>query len=98
MRSLERSFKEIVRKNPNLSTITCFSKTVLGRGFTKEIIKKYFRLLVDKNDYQNSDKGALLKDLYNKTSQVRKAPVEHVNTGQNSSVDVLKLKYDPLSE
>jgi hypothetical protein len=72
MRSLERNFRKIEKENPNLSTITCFNKTILKRGFSKETIKKYFNLLVDNNDYEKEDKRALLKDIYKKTSLQKK--------------------------
>ena len=60
---MKELYKEIQDKNPNLSSIMCFVKLVKGKGYTKGIISRNFKL-VDKEDYEGSDRKAILKWLF----------------------------------
>ena len=63
MRSIERKFNQIVKKNPLWSSYVCFSETVEGGCFTEKNIRYYFNRLVNKNDYLKSEKKAIIKYL-----------------------------------
>ena len=65
MRSIERRFKIISLKDDLFSTFICFSKAVSGCEFSKKALTKWFNVLVDKNDYQPTDKKALISHLVN---------------------------------
>lgn len=67
MRSIERSFKHYQKENPCWSTWTSFTKSIMGRSFSKDKIRRHFNVLVDKNDYEKKDKNQLLKYLYKLT-------------------------------
>ena len=64
MKSIERRFASVQQKNPCWSSLVCFSKAVLGRGFKPQTISRHFHKLVDKNDFSNSDKNDILIQLY----------------------------------
>lgn len=65
MKSLERRFNNISKKNPNLSSYLCFVEAVRGQGFSKQTIHNWFSQLVDKEDYNKTEKRALLEHLTN---------------------------------
>lgn len=65
MKSLERRFNNISNKNPNLSSYLCFVEAVRGQGFSKQTIHNWFSQLVDKGDYNKTEKRALLEHLTN---------------------------------
>lgn len=63
MKSIERKFNNIQLKNPNYSSIICFTSVVLGAKFTPRAIRKWFNRLVEKEDYDKADKKAILENL-----------------------------------
>ena len=67
MRSIERRFKYVQRKNPFWSSFTCFANTVRGKKFSRDRIRRYFNELVDKEEYAKNEKGQILKYLYETT-------------------------------
>lgn len=50
----------IVDKNPGLSTLICFSKAISKRNYEPEYITKWFKKLVDKEDYEHRDRDEVL--------------------------------------
>ena len=63
MRSIERRFKNIQKKNPYWGSYICFIETVKKQNFSKPIIYHWFNELVDKNDYFKNDKKILISHL-----------------------------------
>lgn len=61
MKSLEARFREIEIKNPLWSTFVVFVAAVNGQNFAPKIISKWFLKLVDKDDYNQEEKKALMK-------------------------------------
>lgn len=61
---MKERFKELSDKNPNLSSAMVFVKLIWGKGYSKPVIRKWFNLLVDKEDYERIEKESLLKWLY----------------------------------
>ncbi len=64
MRSIKSRFDYQIRKNPGLSTLICFNKAIMGQRFKSKSIRENFNELVDKKDYQESDKKKILKYSY----------------------------------
>ena len=64
MGSIERRFQKISQENPFWSSFTVFEETVRGQGFSYYTIRKSFDKLVDKNDYDEHYKKALLSGIY----------------------------------
>ena len=71
MKSLEKRFQNITEKNQSLSSYTCFAKAVKGQDFNKQTVHRWFQKLVDKDDYERSEKKILLAHLDNLSSQPR---------------------------
>ena len=67
MRSIERKFNYTQRKNPHWSTFTCFANTVRGKKFSKDRIRRFFKKLVNKEEYAENEKGQILRYLYDIT-------------------------------
>lgn len=63
MKSLERRFNNIVKKNPLWSSYICFIEAVRGSGFSKQAVSRWFNKLVSKDDYAKADKRGILTDL-----------------------------------
>ena len=63
MKSLERRFNNITKKNPYWSSYVCFTEAVKGQNFRKQCIHRWFIKLVDKNDYDKKDKKSILAQL-----------------------------------
>ncbi len=60
MKSINRRFHAIQAKKPDLSSIICFNEAVYGQGFSGKNLYYHFPLLVDKDDYDKSDKKEIL--------------------------------------
>src|SRR3989344_6152856 len=63
MRSIERRFNKIVAGNPYWSSFICFAEAVKDQRFTKSMIARRFNQLVDKEDYERTDKREILRQL-----------------------------------
>lgn len=56
--------KEIQRLNPCWSSYVCFCEALSNTtNISVRTLKKYFDLLIDKDDYSKSDKGQIVKYL-----------------------------------
>ena len=53
-------FDTIQDKNPGLSTLICFSKAIAKRKYEPEYVTKWFKKLVDKEDYEHRDREEVL--------------------------------------
>lgn len=63
MKSLERRFKNISNKHPDLSSYVCFFKAVENQRFSKDIVRRWFNKLVDKDDYESKEKRSIVRDM-----------------------------------
>lgn len=63
MRSIERRFKSFEEGRPAASTFLNFCSAIKGEGFEPTLVRRWFKKLVDKDDYEASDKRVLLKHL-----------------------------------
>ncbi len=70
MKSIERRFKNIQEKKAGWSSYLCFAEAITGQMFSKEAIHRWFNKLVDKNDYAQGDKRAVLAHLQSLASAV----------------------------
>ncbi len=68
MKSVQRKFNNIKKNNPCWSSYICFAETVSNQNFSKKIIRKYFRKLIDKKDYLQAEK----KEVLNYLLQIKK--------------------------
>lgn len=76
MKSLKRRFDNVTEKNPNLSSYTCFARTITGQGFNKQTIHRWFQKLVDKEDYLRKEKRGLLTHLDNLSNCLSTTKIE----------------------
>lgn len=76
MKSLERRFSNITKKNPNWSSYTCFYEAIKGQRFSKQIIHRWFQKLVDKDDYAKSEKRDILAHLVGLSNPLRTTGIE----------------------
>jgi hypothetical protein len=60
MRSIQKRFNKIQEKNPYWSSMTCFNEAIREQGYSQKNIYYWFPKLVDKDDYQKSDKKDIL--------------------------------------
>jgi hypothetical protein len=65
MKSIRRKFNKLSRKNPYWSTLTCFTETIYGVGFSRQSIHRWFNILVNRNDYNKADKKEIMAFLEN---------------------------------
>jgi len=63
MKSLERRFNNIQKKNPNLGDYCCFARAVNGQKFSRVTISLWFNKLIPKEDYSSSEKKDLIRQL-----------------------------------
>jgi len=63
MKSLERRFNNIQKKNPNLEDYPCLARAINGQGFSERTIAEWFNKLVPKEDYSGSEKKDLIRHL-----------------------------------
>jgi hypothetical protein len=63
MKSIERRFENIKKKDNGWTSYICFAQTVSGQSFSEKIIRRYFNKLVDKNDYLSAEKKEIINYL-----------------------------------
>jgi len=63
MRSIERRFKSFEEARPAASSFINYCSAIRGERFESTLIRRWFKKLVSKDDYEASDKGALLRHL-----------------------------------
>lgn len=51
------------KRNPYWSSYICFSGAISKQGFSRQTIHRWFRKLVDKDDYTRDEAKALLQYL-----------------------------------
>jgi len=68
MRSIERRYKGIIEKNPNISSYIGFYRAIKDGRFSRKKITIWFKELVDEDDYDKTEKHNLL-DILEETSQ-----------------------------
>lgn len=63
MRSIEKRFQEIKKKNPYWSSLICFTHVIRGMKLNKQTIRRNFKKIVDKQDYEKNEKMEILRYL-----------------------------------
>jgi len=76
MKSLERRFYNISQLNPVWSSYICFVEALKDQNFSKRIISYYFNRLVEKDDYDRTDKKRILSHLFSITTDLKKVVEE----------------------
>lgn len=64
MRSIKRRFEKLEKERPNHSTYINFATAIKEQNFKRSAIRRWFNKLVDKGDYIQPEKRAILKHLY----------------------------------
>lgn len=67
MKSLQRRFERCAADHPSLGSFITLARAVRGQRFSKDRLQRNFNKLVDKADYEQKDKQALLEHLYRLT-------------------------------
>ncbi len=60
MKSIQRRFNNVQEKNPYWSSMICFNEAIKEQGFSQKNIYYWFPKLVDRDDYDRSDKTEIL--------------------------------------
>ena len=63
MKSLQRRFINISERNPLWSSYACFCEAIKGQKFSQKILSYWFGKLVEKDDYDRSDKKDIISHL-----------------------------------
>lgn len=80
MRSIQRRFNSFQIKNREFSSFINFTKAIKGQKFSKDMIRRWFNKLVEKEDYDKHSKNRLIKHLVN----LSKRTVEHEILSKNA--------------
>lgn len=92
MKSIEKRFQMISKKNPYWSTNSCFVETVRGQNFSEQTVCRWFNKLVEKDDYDKKDKKQVLA--FHQT--VNKESVDNKKKGKRAIFMVYNDRcYDP---
>ncbi len=73
MRSIRASFVAATKASPVHSSYICFVRAIIGRQYSKRAISHAFKRLVDKDDYDPSERHSIIRDLYCLTLTGRKS-------------------------
>lgn len=71
MRSIERRFSSLQQRRPYASSIVNFAAAVKKQTFSRATISRWFRKLVDSDDYARKDRKDILDDLTILSNPVR---------------------------
>lgn len=83
MKSIERKFKKLNNRNPYWSSLICFTEAVKSSGLSRQSIHRWFNKLVDKNDYDKTDKKQIMSFL----ESISKHSTTTKNQGDLPAVD-----------
>lgn len=65
---LREIFDKIVDDNPGLSSLICFAKAIAKRKYEQAYITKWFKKLVNEDDYAHRERDDVLNWLYKYTN------------------------------
>ena len=71
MKSLERRFNNIIKKNPYLGPIICITEAIKEQNFSRQTIHYWFNRLIEKDAYSTLDKKTLLKQLLEASNNIQ---------------------------
>lgn len=63
MKSIERSFQNIQKKNSQWSSYVCFKQAIRGKKYTDRSVREAFHKYVHKDDYDENDKKYIIAEL-----------------------------------
>jgi len=63
MYNVKERFEKIAEAKPYLSTYMVYAETVSGTGLTESIVRRWFRKLVDADDYAKNEAVAVIRHL-----------------------------------
>lgn len=63
MKSIERSFNNLQKKNQQWSSYVCFRKAIKGKKYTDRSVREAFYRCVHKDDYDEKDKKNIIDEL-----------------------------------
>lgn len=78
MRSIERRYNEIKKKNPYWSSYICFCETIRNKRYGEQTVAQWFNKLVDIDDYDKKEKREIIHFLKN-LSRNYKSPEGNAN-------------------
>lgn len=65
MRSINARYQKLKRTSGyQYSSYLCFARSVRGQMFSYEIVSKWFNILVEKTDYRQQDRNAIVAHLH----------------------------------
>lgn len=73
MKTIERRFLAVRKRNVNLGDYPTLYKAVKYSNFKEETISRWFTVLIDKNDYEQSDRRELIRQLVEASNRPSKA-------------------------
>ena len=73
MKTINQKFKEIKKEHEEWGDVIIFSEAVYNRNYKLPDIRKYFNKLVNKDEYEKSEKKEIVDFLYKHT---KRTPLE----------------------
>jgi len=74
MRSLKEKFNETIEKHPFWSTYISFAVSITGQNYPKEMVRKWFTKLVDRDDYALEEKRQIFLSVLTLLKKEEKIP------------------------
>ena len=85
MKSIRRSFEKVVKENPSWGSIIVFNHIVDGKNFSHDRIARMFNILVDKEEYDKSEKKEILEYVY-----LMNIPKKSLNRTKNDGISPIR--------
>jgi hypothetical protein len=60
MKSIQRKFNDVVKRNPYWSSYACFCETIRYKNYGKQTVARWFNKLVDIDDYDKKEKRDII--------------------------------------
>jgi hypothetical protein len=64
MKSIKRLFDKVAKENPTWGSVIVFNHIVEGKNFSRDRIARWFNVLVEKEEYDRSEKKEILEYVY----------------------------------
>ena len=63
MYNVKQRFEKITENKPYLSPYMVYAETVSNTGLTEDVVRRWFRKLVDTDDYAKNESTAVIRHL-----------------------------------
>ena len=98
MKSIKRLFDKVAKENPNWGSVIVFNHIVDGKNFSQDRIARWFNILVDKEEYDKSEKKAILEYVYLLNSPLNRTKNDSITPLRETKKEKMSMDKSGISK